>query len=341
MIKLRTEEIANLIESETLSTEDFNSWLKSPKPMEVLAGLKMVLDIFETEKKKPKELIKWKLKLSNFPQYERIPKKAPVFKSKIYINGKPIKFLEINLITSEIKYEEGNNSFHYPLALTLAVLLKRLKPNWDIAISKSLEKDKEFLFLNGVFFNQFFEYLSRYKQYIKHLELHKLPIWGLLYFRPPFLSELARGILLYYLNAEGEEKRLLEEYYTQVEDLTAEEEYIKKAMEIPRKKEIEEIVIEEDKDAVVLALDEELREKVNTELRIRGFPFRVNSRLVIPTFKWESYLEFSPPKGLIEELVDIVILREIHTDLRLLREKILKNQLEKDRETRLFLAFPT
>jgi len=318
---------------------------KTPTPTEIEGILWSFSKVLKWEYENAKEILKWRLGLKRDLEIntEWKLKNIPRFKTKVYVNGDTVKRIQI-LKNGEVEIEKGNTKFNYSLAKIGVILLRKAKRNWDIAIGKSLSMDRLEFLLRDIYFEGYFNELFKLKQNLNQLIIdNEFPIWQILYFRPKWIGEVSRNILLYYLspNITKEDRNLMEEYYLRFDydELTPDEKLLKEVIE-KRGRDLDTEYYKV-REIVEIPLSAEIREKLKIKALEKGLgKLKLDEIFIIPRWKFEDYLRFSPKKDLVESLLDLMRLKELHKDIALLREDIVKDRLLEKNYTRSFNLYP-
>lgn len=340
-------EVFNFAREEEFDTATFYEmelW-RRVTPTEIEGILWSFSKVLKWEYENTKEILKWRLGLKRDLEIntEWELKNISRFKTKVYVNGDTVKRIQI-LKSGEVNVKNGNAKFYYSLARIGVKLLRKAKRNWDIAIGKVLSGDRLEFLIRDIYFEGYFNELFKLKQNLNQLIIdNKFPIWQILYFRPKWIGEVSRGILLYYLspNITKEDRQLMEEYYLRFDydELTPDEKLLKEVIE-KRGRDLE-MEYYPYGDIVEIPLSEEIIEKLKTKALEKGLGrLEIEKALAIPKWKFEDYLRFSPQKDLVESLLDLMRLKELHKDIALLREDIVKDRLLEKNYTRPFNLYP-
>ena len=335
--ELDINEIFELVGYDIFDTSDWGFESKTPTELEGIYG--SLVAILKWEYENAKEILKFRLGLIRNLEVNRKwkPNRIPTFKTKVYVNGDPVQ--RILLSDGEVNIEKGNGKFYYVLARIGVKLLKKARKNWDIGIGKVLAEDRLEFLIREVYYQGFFNELHKLKQNLTG----DFPVWQILYFRPRWIGEVSRGILLYYLspNLTEEDRQIIEEYYlrSDYDELTPDEKLLKEIIE-KRGRDLETEYYKI-RDIVEIPLSSEIREKLRVKALVekRVGKLNIGDRLIIPRWKFEDYLRFSPKKDLIESLLDLIRLKEIYKDVPLLREDIAKDRLWEKNYTRSLISY--
>ena len=319
------------VEEDLLISEDTN------RPRLDFEAVKKWIVLYKSEYQKAKELIEQHLGFKANIAPVNVKTEIIRFKTKIYVNGETVDDFYINIPKGELNFSYGKKSFLYPSVYAFAITLRKLRPDFDIAIGRVREKDGLELTLRDIYFEGYYREIERIKRIVKEKRWDKFPIWQLLYFRPKWLFEVSRGILLYYLSPQiGEqEKRIIEEYYLKApsEELTADELYIKEAIENKGVK-LEDLETQKEGGIIAIHLEDDELKRVSQLAKIKGIDVKIDNPLKLPAWRWKDYLQYAREKSREEHILNLFLLKETFLPPDELRESILKDKLTKGRITR-------
>jgi hypothetical protein len=197
--------------------------------------------------------------------------------------------------------EKQREYIDYWKAYTLSAIVKKVKPNQVIFLTKAPKQDLEELIFRNIGVTEGKRYWETKinlvqslnslpkdeKSYTEFKNLWRNKIFKLLYFRPPLISEVQEGLLFYLLSEDlkGEDALAIEEYYKQIfnEKLTISEKIYKKHLSnLEASKNLEYFI--EDLEEYDIYLSSEI-EKIKIEIEEENWIERLGYReMEIP--KW-------------------------------------------------------
>jgi len=288
----------------------------------------------------PEYLLKRKLDLETLAdkrkRWEKFKALKPfskvwIRKTRIKVEGRHVTDCRVELLegdyairtTEEIKQALKLNLF---AGYLLAVILKKFGERNVMMTQVPAEVREEFVY-RGVLFNGYYEVLEAVKEKVKGL--NKREVFRLLYFRPPWIGEVADKIVEFYALVEEtlnvEVQRLLEEYYLRYppEVLTPVERKLKGVIERgenPLRVRLEEWTYRTDNSTLpsggVNANVSVVRIKVPEEVIRDCLPVvgRIKGEIVLKSETFETYLKWSF-KDLCHALRDLSYLAENENEL--------------------------
>jgi len=206
------------------------------------------------------------------------------------------------MFSVKVKEVKKARRLEYLFAYAFSAVYKRVYGDHWVWLSNVEDGDEPELTLRGVQHPRYHEQVLRYKRLAAEGKLEELPVFHLLLLRPPWLNEVAEGVVLYYLNrATDDERKLTEEFLLRTPDwrLTAPERSLKRLVEREKPLELEGsllFTVKRVSDRVWIETDEGLAEEVERRLRVWGLGRFDADEFSLPAEAFDEYARLSTVK---------------------------------------------